>query len=118
MSPNRAPLINTLLFDWDGTLNDSADAGFNAFQKSLSSFNVPFDREFYDRNYTPNWYAMYEVLGLEREHWELADSLWMQNYAAEESRMIDGASATIMELHRRGYTLGIVSSGSHARILR
>ena len=110
--------INILLFDWDGTLNDSEAAGFRAFQKSLEGFDVQFDRKFYDQHYTPNWYAMYEVLGLPREHWERADSLWVQHYAAEESKMVEGAGETLIELNGRGYQLGIVSSGNHARILR
>ncbi|HMF58093.1 MAG TPA: HAD family hydrolase [Pyrinomonadaceae bacterium] len=111
------PFINTLLFDWDGTLNDSSAAGFVAFQKSLEGFDVQFDREFYDRHYTPNWYAMYEIMGLPREEWERADSLWVQHYAVEESPMVEGARETIVELHNKDYRLGIVSSGNHSRIL-
>ncbi|OLE51958.1 MAG: hypothetical protein AUG51_20410 [Acidobacteria bacterium 13_1_20CM_3_53_8] len=116
MTPASQSFINTLLFDWDGTLNDSAAAGFRAFQKSLEGFDVQFDRKFYDQHYTPNWYAMYETMGLAREHWEQADSLWMQHYASEESKMVEGALETVIKLHSKGYNLGIVSSGNHSRI--
>ncbi len=116
--PASKPAINTLLFDWDGTLNDSSDSGFRAFQKSLEGFDVHFDREFYERHYSPNWYSMYETMGLAREHWELADSLWMQHYAKEESHIVEGARETLVELHSKGYHLGIVSSGNHERVAR
>ena len=117
MTPERKS-INTLLFDWDGTLNDSAANGFEAFQKSLAQFGVPFDQDFYDAHYSPNWYAMYEALQLPREHWQLADDLWIQHYGTAPARLVEGARETVLELHARGYRLGIVSSGSLARVRR
>ncbi|HEY0385281.1 MAG TPA: hypothetical protein VGC64_04685, partial [Pyrinomonadaceae bacterium] len=54
--------IRTLLFDWDGTLSDSATSGFEAFQKSFQQLGVHFDQELFDAHYSPNWYAMYEAL--------------------------------------------------------
>ena len=117
MIPEKKP-ITTLLFDWDGTLNDSAANGFAAFQKSLEPFGVPFDQAFYDTHYSPNWYAMYEALQLPQEHWQLADDLWIQHYGTAPARLVEGARETVLELSARGYRLGIVSSGSHCRVLR
>jgi HAD superfamily hydrolase (TIGR01662 family) len=110
--------INTLIFDWDGTLNDSAGNGFAAFQKSLREFGVQFTQEFYEANYSPNWYTMYETLCLPREEWQRADDLWIQHYGEAASTLVEGAHATLTELHRRGYRLGIVTSGSHCRVTR
>ena len=110
--------IKTLLFDWDGTLNDSALTGFTAFQKSLDELGVIFTEEFYEANYSPNWYTMYETLSLPREEWQRADELWMHYYGEAPARLVDGARDTILELHRRGYRLGIVTSGSHCRVTR
>ena len=53
--------ITTLLFDWDGTLFDSATAGRIAFQKTFDDLDVAFTQEFYEQRYSPNWYAMYEA---------------------------------------------------------
>jgi HAD superfamily hydrolase (TIGR01509 family) len=110
--------INTILFDWDGTLNDSASNGFTAFQKSLDELGVPFTEEFYEANYSPNWYTMYETLRLPREQWQRADDLWIHHYGLEPCRLVEGAHATVTELHRRGYRLGVVTSGSHCRVTR
>lgn len=110
--------ITTLLFDWDGTLNDSEACGFMAFQKSLAQLGLSFDQAFYDAHYSPNWYAMYEALSLPREQWQMADDLWTQHYGTAPAQLVEGAHATVLELARRGYRLGIVSSGSHARVSR
>ena len=115
---NSTRPINTLLFDWDGTLNDSALAGFAAFQKSLDELGVPFTQAFYEANYSPNWYTMYETLRLPREQWERADELWIHHYGQAPARLVEGARPTVLELHRRGYRLGIVTSGSRARVTR
>jgi HAD superfamily hydrolase (TIGR01509 family) len=110
--------INTLIFDWDGTLNDSAVNGFAAFQKSLDELGVPFTEEFYEANYSPNWYTMYETLALPRDQWQRADDLWVHHYGEAPARLVDGAGETVTELHRRGYRLGIVTSGNHCRVTR
>lgn len=110
--------INTLIFDWDGTLNDSAVNGFAAFQKSLDELGVTFTAEFYEANYSPNWYTMYETLQLPRDQWQRADDLWIQHYGEAPASLVEGARRTVTELHTRGYRLGIVTSGSHCRVTR
>jgi HAD superfamily hydrolase (TIGR01509 family) len=110
--------ISTLLFDWDGTLNDSALNGFTAFQKSLDELGVAFTTEFYEANYSPNWYTMYETIRLPREQWQRADDLWIHHYGTAPSRLVEGALETVTELHLRGYRLGIVTSGSQCRVAR
>ena len=115
---NATDSINTLIFDWDGTLNDSAVNGFAAFQKSLDELGVPFTAEFYEAHYSPNWYTMYETLALPRDQWQRADDLWIQHYGEAPARLVEGARCTVTELHGRGYRLGIVTSGSHCRVTR
>lgn len=110
--------ITTMLFDWDGTLFDSANAGFVAFQKTFADLGIGFTQEFYDARYSPNWYAMYELLNLPKEDWHAADELWLQHYGEQSPKLVDGAEATIRELGRRGYRLGIVTSGTHRRVSR
>jgi HAD superfamily hydrolase (TIGR01549 family) len=110
--------ITTLLFDWDGTLFDSAHAGFTAFTKTFADLEIPFTQEFYEARYSPNWYAMYEALNLPKDSWQMADELWLQHYGEQPPRLVEGADATIMELRRRGYRLGIVTSGTGGRVAR
>ncbi len=115
---SSAASITTILFDWDGTLIDSARLGFVAFTKMFADMGLSFNREVYERIYSPNWYSMYETLGLPKEKWQQADDLWILHYGEEPPGLVEGGRRTIEELRRRGYGLGVVSSGSESRVLR
>ena len=65
--------IETVLFDWDGTLCDSGAALYRAFVKTLAEFGLSFALDEYQAVYTPAWYRMYEAFGLPRESWNQAD---------------------------------------------
>jgi len=110
--------ITTLLFDWDGTLIDSAQLGLVAFERSFADLGVTFDHETYRKVYSPNWYSVYTALGLPKEKWQQADDLWISHYGEQLAQPIPGAVDTIEELKRRGYRLGVVSSGTECRVVR
>ena len=114
--PKRS--ITTLLFDWDGTVVDSAQLGLTAFEQSFSALGVAFDLELYRAVYSPNWYSIYEAMGLPKEKWEKADELWVHNYGEQVAQPVSGAPETLNELKRKGYRLGVVSSGSECRVSR
>ena len=117
MSP-RTENISTILFDWDGTIVDSAQLGLDAFQKSFDSLGFEFPQEIYEAAYSPNWYTIYEAMGLPKEKWPMADDLWVQHYGEQSAKLIEGAEDTLRQLHQRGYLMGIVSSGSECRLAR
>ena len=108
--------ITTLLFDWDGTLVDSAHLGLAAYEKAFAELDFTFSKEAYEANYSPNWYAVYEALGLPKEKWEKADELWRRHYGDQSAELVDGAGETLMELRRRGFRLGVVTSGNEDRV--
>lgn len=110
--------INALLFDWDGTLVDSAHLGLVAFEKTFSELGVTFAHDIYEEKYSPNWYSTYEALGLPKELWQTADELWIQHYGEQSAPLIDGVGETLLGLRNKGYQLGIVSSGSRSRVCR
>jgi HAD superfamily hydrolase (TIGR01509 family) len=111
-------LIDTFFFDWDGTLSDSAQQAFEAFRKTFAALGMPIEWEAYERVYTPDWYAMFEQLGLAKERWAEADDLWMQYYDHKAARMVPEGREVLGELQRKGYVTGIVTSGSRIRIER
>jgi HAD superfamily hydrolase (TIGR01662 family) len=115
---NSTGSITTLLFDWDGTLADSAGLGLLAFQKTFAELAVAFPLEVYQATYSPNWYATYEALGLPKEKWRTADDLWMKHYGEETAQLIEGVAETLLDLQTKGYRLGVVSSGSENRVCR
>lgn len=110
--------ITTLLFDWDGTLVDSAQLGLTAFEQSFAALGMTFDHEIYREVYSPNWYLVYEAMGLPKDQWQRADELWTHHYGEESAELVEGAKQTISELQERGYRLGIVSSGNGIRVAR
>ena len=110
--------INTLLFDWDGTLVDSAHLGLAAFEKTFSELGVVFAHDIYEAKYSPNWYSTYEALGLPKDLWHVADDMWMRHYGEQSALLIDGVGETLLALRRKGYQLGIVTSGSRSRVDR
>ena len=110
--------ISTVLFDWDGTLVDSAQLGLKAFEQSFAELGMTFDHEIYRRVYSPNWYLVYEAMGLPKEKWQMADDLWIHNYGEQTAQPVEGATETIVGLHQKGYRLGVVSSGSDCRVAR
>jgi HAD superfamily hydrolase (TIGR01509 family) len=110
--------ITTLLFDWDGTIVDSAQLGLTAFKQSFAALAVPFDTELYAQVYSPNWYSVYEALGLPKDKWQQADELWVNHYGEQIAQPIAGAPETIHELKHKGYRIGVVSSGTECRVVR
>lgn len=115
---NQLGHISTLIFDWDGTLVDSAQLGLIAFEKTFDELGVTFAHEVYEATYSPNWYSTYEALGLPKEKWQIADDLWIRHYGDQSAQLIEGVGETLLTLHRRGYRLGIVTSGSRSRVCR
>jgi beta-phosphoglucomutase-like phosphatase (HAD superfamily) len=96
-----------LLFDWDGTLADSAAFGLLAFQKAFAELGVAFPLEIYEANYSPNWYATYEALGLPKDMWQSANDLWLKHYGEHTAPLIGGVAETLLDLHHKATGLGL-----------
>jgi HAD superfamily hydrolase (TIGR01549 family) len=109
--------ITAVLFDWDGTLCDSAAASLRAFEKTLNDYGVPITHDQYRACYSPDWYRMYETLGLPRELWKQADDRWLVHFREETPELLAGAAEMLAALRTHGMALGIVSSGTRSRIL-
>lgn len=110
--------ISILLFDWDGTIIDSAQLGLKAYQKVFAELDLTFSQEIYEASYSPNWHRTYEALGLPKDKWGRADDLWRFHYGHETPASIEGAAETLVSLHDKGYRLGVVTSGNKDRVLR
>ena len=110
--------FRAILFDWDGTLVDTAEASFRCYVRMFARFGIDFDRAMYERTYSPNWYRTFELLGLAREHWNDADDAWLEHFAEETIELIADAREALEHLGERGVARGIVTSGSRGRVLR
>ncbi|MET0551642.1 MAG: HAD family hydrolase [Vicinamibacteria bacterium] len=110
--------LRAVLFDWDGTLVDSAGLSFDCYVTVFTRFGVPFDRDDYARTYSPDWYSTYRLLGLDEACWPEADRLWREHYAGTGAHLLPGAQAALERLAGAGLALGIVSSGERERVDR
>ena len=108
--------IRAVIFDWDGTIVDSAEPTYRCYARLFAELGVAFDRQTYARTYSPNWYETFRALGVPQERWPHADARWLAHFAEETVELIDGVHDTLRELLSRGIDAAIVTSGSRERI--
>jgi phosphoglycolate phosphatase len=105
-----------VLFDWDGTLIDSAGATYRGYLRLFTEYALPFDRAAFERTYCPDWYRTYEAIGLPRAHWADADQRWLALYAEEPPALLPGAREALARLAEAGVARGLVTSGQRERV--
>jgi len=110
--------LRAVLFDWDGTLVDSAEASFRCYGRLFASYGIAFDRPLFAATYSPDWYRTYEAVALPREHWSEADSRWVELYGEERVELLPGAGEALARLRQAGVATALVTSGSRARVDR
>jgi HAD superfamily hydrolase (TIGR01549 family) len=110
--------LRAVLFDWDGTLADTAEVSFQVYVALFASFDIAFGRDDFERTYSPDWYRTFEAVGLPRGRWAEADERWLQLYARESSRLLPGVIESLARLHERGLLRGLVTSGTRSRVER
>jgi HAD superfamily hydrolase (TIGR01509 family) len=110
--------LRAVLFDWDGTLVNTAEASYRCYEKLFGSYGIAFDREAFGRTYSPNWHLTYSALGLAEERWSEADARWLQHYGEEEVVLIEGAREALLRVRDAGLAAGLVTSGDRVRVSR
>jgi phosphoglycolate phosphatase len=110
--------FRAVLFDWDGTLVDSAERTYRCYVRVFSAYGIGYDHAAFERTYSPDWYRTYEDVGLARDHWPEADARWLSCYETEASRLVPGAREALEHLARAGLAQGLVSSGDGSRVRR
>ena len=114
----RPAPVRAVLFDWDGTLLDSAEASYRCYRDLFASLGIDFNRERFQQTYSPDWYRTYRAMGLPESRWAEADGLWLERYAREESRLVPGAREALLALRGPAVVLGLVTSGNRPRVSR
>lgn len=108
--------IDAVLFDWDGTLVDSAEASFRCYESTFGSYGIAFDRDTYAATYSPNWHRTYTAVGLPPDRWDEADARWVEGYCRLEIPLLPGARDAIERLAAAGLAQAIVTSGDRTRV--
>jgi pyrophosphatase PpaX len=110
-------MIESVLFDWDGTLLDSFDADAQAYVHMFRALGLTWGIQELKRYYSPNWHLVYRAARLPPAKWAEADRLWMKFYRQHQPELQPGARHVLSVLGRR-FTLALVSSGSRGRVRR
>jgi HAD superfamily hydrolase (TIGR01549 family) len=108
-------VIRAVLFDWDGTIIDTAEASFRCYVRTFADFGIAFDRDAYERTYSPNWYHTFRLIGLSEDLWHDADARWLAYFAEETVDLMAGAREALESLPM---PKGIVTSGGRERVTR
>jgi HAD superfamily hydrolase (TIGR01549 family) len=110
--------FRAVLFDWDGTLVDSAAKSYRCYVQVFAAYGIEYDHDTFARTYSPDWYRTYEDIGLPREAWSEADKRWLECYETQPSQLLPGAREALERLAARGIVQGLVSSGDPGRVRR
>jgi phosphoglycolate phosphatase len=104
--------MKAILFDWDGTLIDTAEHVFQANVEVIKSIGLPpLSRELYGLHYSPNWRRMYTALGVPEPLVEGAAEIWHGAYRGHEADLLPGARAALERLVAAGIPIGVVTAG-------
>ena len=117
MSAKRKPIVEGVLFDWDGTLVNSYHADTSAYLAMFKEMGISWGLDELEKNYSPNWYQVYRAAGLPRKRWDDADRAWRAHYALHRPKLITGARRVLAKLSR-AHDLGLVTSGDGDRVAR
>lgn len=110
--------LEAILFDWDGTLLDSAAASFRCYRRLFETYQIDFTPEVFAKTYAPDWYRTYEALGLPSNRWREADTRWLAIYEEEACSLRPGALEALSRVAAAAVPAALVTSGSRARVER
>lgn len=107
--------FRAIIFDLDGTLLNSFNAHFRAYEVMLRQFDIHLTAEDLSKVYSPDWFAVYRAVGLSPESWDEADEIWLAEAARHPPELFSGVDNLLGELSAL-YPLAIVTSGSGHRV--
>jgi HAD superfamily hydrolase (TIGR01509 family) len=110
--------VDAVLYDWDGTIVDSAEQSFLCYEDLFAGYGIAFDRDAYARTYSPDWHRTYVAVGLPGDRWAEADARWVERYCRDAIPLIAGAQAAIERAAAAGLAQGLVTSGDRSRVER
>jgi HAD superfamily hydrolase (TIGR01509 family) len=109
------PLPRALLFDLDGTLQDTYAIHYQAFRATFAHYGRTLTEEQYQAAYAPNWFLTYQMLDFPEELWAEADGLWLAEAGKHCPQPFPGVLEILAALKLR-FPLGLVTAGQRERV--
>src|SRR3989441_12318360 len=116
--PSGFHRTRAVLFDLDGALLDSFQSHYRVYQHVFADLRIGFDEGTFMQYYSPNWYRLYERIGLSRDRWPDADQLWLHYYEQETPGPREGAARVLAAGRGSRRAVGPVTPGERARVER
>jgi HAD superfamily hydrolase (TIGR01509 family) len=117
MTRNLVPAsLKLFAFDWDGTLQDCAEATLHAYEVIFQEVGIPLKRSDFLAHYSPNWYRTYEALGLPAEKYEWADRRWLELFIPAKRGLLPGVREILAELRKRGFQVALLTAAAPERL--
>ena len=95
------PTPRILLFDLDGTLQDTYAIHYQAFRATFAHYGRILTEEQYQAAYAPNWFLTYQLLDFPEELWAEADRLWLEEAGKHCPQPFPGVPETLAAFVRR-----------------
>jgi HAD superfamily hydrolase (TIGR01509 family) len=109
--------FRAIVFDWDGTLVDTAEATFVCYRRTLAEYNIDFDRDAFARMYAPSGNVMFRAVGLADHHWHEAHVKWVDNFIGQSHPLLPGARESIQLVRERNLIAAMVTGGTRRRVV-
>ncbi|MFH1448195.1 MAG: HAD family hydrolase [Candidatus Micrarchaeota archaeon] len=108
-----------VLFDWDGTLYDSAKVCFKIYKDLFKRFgagDITYDG--FRREFSADYHTYQQKHGLGEDKWKDFDNAWYELYysRADQSSPFPYADETLSTLHAMGVPLGLVTNANRKRM--
>ena len=108
--------IKAVIFDWDGTLNNSNRAIYKSYAECLRRLKLPKLSLLKFRKIYESDYRKFEVkMGITLDKRELSDKIWMKTYRKQKSNLLPGVEKFLKKIKKK-YLLGLVTGGSSERV--
>lgn len=112
----RSYKIKAVIFDWDGTLNDSLWAIYKTYFICIKKMKLPeLSLSKFKKLYESDYRKFELKIGVTSDKREMFDKLWVEVYKKQKAKLFPGVKKFLIKI-KYGHLLGLVTGGSSGRL--
>jgi len=111
-------MLEAIIFDWDGVLNNSAHTFYKAYLSVLEKLGLPtLTFSDFHKLWESDYRRFEEKIGITRDKRKVSDKIWLDSYMKlkEETRLFPEARDFLLKI-KKDYRVALVTVGSLKRI--